>query len=237
MDTVIYNLSFLAIALGVAIAFKLVDKRLTLAFCLLFSIYLALDDLATTLPNVFSLLHVFPGQWNWSGKVYSILLSIVVILGFGMKAQAVGLTLPKTNITIGVIALVPLTLVGVVLGHFFDPDPPTAETLAFQASMPSLAEELAYRGVAPALLLGLVHRRLPPERVPWAVVCAAAIPFGVWHGLAFSSGAFSFDWVPAVYTFIGGVVYGWLRFSTGSLLFPVLAHSFANVAFHLMALT
>lgn len=38
------------------------------------------------------------------------------------------------------------------------------------------------------------------------------------------------------WTLSGGVVYGWLRFSSGSLLFPVLAHSLTNVAFHLTAL-
>jgi uncharacterized protein len=31
---------------------------------------------------------------------------------------------------------------------------------------------------------------------------------------------------------MNGVMGGWLRFKTGSLVFPVLAHSLANVAFH-----
>jgi uncharacterized protein len=237
MDTFIYALSFFVIAFVVAIAFKFLDRRLTVAFCLLFAIYLALDDLVTGLPNLSSLFDVLPGRWNWEGKICSMLLSIVVILGLGMKAEAVGLALPKRNITPAVIALVPLIFIGAFLGYLFDPASPTAETLAFQVSMPGLAEELAYRGIAPALLLGLVHGRSPPTQVPWVVICAAAIPFGVWHGLGYSGGAFSFELVPAAYTFAGGIVYGWLRFSTGSLLFPILAHGFANAAFHLMALT
>ncbi|MND07148.1 hypothetical protein D3C83_289500 [compost metagenome] len=56
------------------------------------------------------------------------------------------------------------------------------------------------------------------------------------HGLGYADGAYSFDVGPALWTFSGGIVYGWLRFSTGSLLFPLLAHSLANVAFHLTPL-
>jgi membrane protease YdiL (CAAX protease family) len=102
--------------------------------------------------------------------------------------------------------------------------------------MPGLAEELAFRGIAPALLLGLVRGKTAAREIPWAVIVIAAIPFGLIHGLGFSDGAYSFAVEPALWTFTGGIAYGWLRFSTGSLLFPLLAHSLANVAFHLTPL-
>lgn len=39
----------------------------------------------------------------------------------------------------------------------------------------------------------------------------------------------------ALNTLAGGIIYGWLRFHTGSLLFPFLAHSLGNLTYSLMA--
>ena len=236
MDTAIYTLSYAAIALLGFIALKPLDIRLAYSFGLLFVLYLTLDDFATGLTYLTSFFNFLPGHWNWEGKIYSLLLSVVVILGLGMNAKAVGLVLPQKNIKLGLIALIPLVLIGVLLGLIHDPAPPSTETIAFQLLMPSAAEELAFRGIAPALLLGLVRGKTPPQGMPWIVVCIAAIPFGVVHGLDVSNGAFSVDLQSALWTLSGGIIYGWLRFSSGSLLFPLLAHSFTNVAFHLTAL-
>lgn len=236
MDAIIYSACLCAIAFAAFVSSKYLDRRVTIVFAAITAIYIGVDDLVTGLASSIPDLRLFSGEWNWSGKTYSLLLSIAVIFGFRINARSLGLVLPDRNIAWAAIALVPLTAVGIVLGQVFEPPPPSAETLAFQALMPSLAEEIAYRGIAPALLLGLVGGRNPPHQVPWIVVCAAAIPFSVVHGMSYAGGEFSFDMVPATYTLAGAIVYGWLRFSTGSLLFPLLAHSFANVAFHLTAL-
>ena len=133
-------------------------------------------------------------------------------------------------------ALFLFILWGLSLGLVFKPSVPSVETLAFQALMPGLAEELAYRGIAPALLLGLICGKEPSQGIPWTVVFTTALAFGIWHGLGYSASGFSFDLMSALFPFIGSIAGGWLRFSSGSLLFPILAHSFANVAFHLTAL-
>jgi hypothetical protein len=110
-----------------------------------------------------------------------------------MNAEATGLVLPLRNIRIGAIALVPLILLGVVLGLVYKPAPPSAETLAFQLLMPGPAEELVYRGIATALLLGLIRGRTPPQEVPWVVIAIAAIPYSLVHGLSYSHGGFALD--------------------------------------------
>lgn len=235
MDTAIYSLSFAAIAFAVAIAFRPFDKRLTVTFCLLFSIYLALDDFATGLPNLSSFFGFLPGQWNWEGKAYSILLSIAFVLALGISPKAAGLTLAQRNIKASLVATVLYIPWAVTLGLLFEPGI-SAETVAFQLTMPGLAEELALRGVAPALLLGLVRGKEAPEAIPWVVVFITAIMFGVWHGFGYSGGAYSFEPVQALLTGFGGLVACWLRFNSGSLVFPVLLHGLANVAFHLTAL-
>jgi uncharacterized protein len=236
MDTAFYTAGYLAIALVAFLALKPFDKRLAFGLGLLFVGYVVLDDFITGLPYAAEVFDLNPAQWNWAGKAYSILLSAAVIAGLGMSAEATGLVLPRRNIKAGIIATILLVPLGVVLALAFDPDPPSAETLAFQLLMPGLAEELAFRGIAPALLLGLIRGRSPGQETPWVVVCIAAVPFAAVHGLGYSEGAFSFELVPALWTFSGGIVYGWLRFSTGSLLFPLLSHNLTNVAFHLTPL-
>jgi uncharacterized protein len=208
---------------------------LTLALGFLFAVYVGLDDLVTGLPPAVAELRFVNSRWNWSGKTYSLILSIIVIIGLGMGSKAVGLVLPQRKLMICSIALIPLSLIGVLLGFIFKPSPPSAETFVFQAMMPGLAEELAYRGIAPALLLGLIRGKSLSETIPWTVICIAAVPFGVVHGLGYSGGEFSFDMVNALYICSGGIIYGWMRFASGSLLFPFLAHSCGNVAFQLTA--
>lgn len=236
MEAVIFSLCFAAIAFLIFLAFKPFDKRLTLGFGLLFAAYLGLDDLVTGLPSGSSAFALIGGEWNWSGKIYSLLLSVAVVLGLGIKAEALGLTLSQKNLKASLIALLLFIAWGFSLGLLFKPSAPSAETLAFQASMPGIVEELAYRGIAPALLLGLIRGKEPPQGVPWAVVLITAVAFGIWHGLSYSDAAFSFDPMSALFPFIGSIAGGWLRFNSGSLLFPVLAHSFANLAFHLTPL-
>jgi membrane protease YdiL (CAAX protease family) len=236
VDTAFYTVGCLAITLLAFLALKPFDKRLAYGFGLLFVAYVVLDDFITGLPYTTEIFDLNPAQWNWAGKAYSILLSAAVIAGFGMTARATGLVLPLRNLGAGIIASILLIPLGVVLALAFRPDPPSAETLAFQLLMPGLAEELAFRGIAPALLLGLIRGKDPGPKTPWVVVCIAAVPFGVVHGLGYANGAYSFDLVPALWTFSGGIVYGWLRFTTGSLLFPLLSHGLTNVAFHLTPL-
>src|SRR5688500_16461439 len=149
MEAVVFSLSFAAIAFLAFLAFKYFDKRLALAFGLLFAAYLGLDDLATSLPSIWPVFGFVGGDWNWAGKIYSILLSFLVILGLGIRAKAIGLTLAQRNVTASLIALFLFVVWGVSLGLLFEPSVPSAETIAFQASMPGLAEELVYRGIAP----------------------------------------------------------------------------------------
>src|SRR3546814_19318867 len=99
--------------------------------------------------------------------------------------------------------------------------------------MPGIVEELVYRGIAPAILLGLIRGKEPSQGIPWAVVFITAIAFGIWHGLSYSDAALQFDPLSALVPFSGSIDGGWLRFNSSSLLFPVLSHRIANVAFHL----
>ena len=236
MNALIVSISLAVIGLAVFLLFKSFDKRLTLGLGVLFAVYIALDDLVTGLASAFPALRLVEGQWNWSGKIYSLALAVVVILALRIKPSAAGITLKQNNLKASLIALVLFIVWGLSLGLLFNPPAPSAETLAFQALMPGISEEIVYRGVAPAILLGLIRGKDPTEGVPWTVVLITAIMFGVWHGLGYSNAGFSFDTLSALFPFIGAIAGGWLRFNSGSLLFPILVHSVANVVFQLAPL-
>ena len=233
MNAVVFALAFAAIAARRCVARSRVDRRGSLGCALLCALYLGLDDLVTGLPSVSGAFDVLGGGWNWSGKLYSLLLSIAVLLALGIRPAAAGLTWRQRNVGTSLVALGLFGAWGFTLGWVFQPGAADVETYLFQATMPGLSEELVYRGIAPAILLGLLRGRDDEPGMPWGVIVVTALVFGVWHGLGYWGGGFSFDWQSALFPFIGSLAGGWLRFHSGSLLFPVLAHGVANVAYYL----
>jgi membrane protease YdiL (CAAX protease family) len=234
MDAAVFALAFTAIAAIVFLASTPLDKRLFVTAALGAALYVGADDFVTGLPWVLTALKFAGTHWNWTGKLLSLALSALAIVTLRLAPDAVGLTLQQRNTKAGVIALLLFIVWGTSLGLLFKPGALDAETLLFQATMPGLSEELVYRGIVPAILLGLVRGKRPThDTVPWVVIVSTAIVFGAWHGLRYSHGSFGFDVLSALFPFIGSIPGGWLRFKTGSLVFPILAHSVANVAFHL----
>ena len=233
MDVVIFSVSFAFVATIAFLLAKPFDKRILVAFALSCAIYLGVDDFVTGLPSMVKGLDVLGDHWNWTGKLLSLALSALIIVALRLSPITIGLTLKHRHTKIGLIALLLFIAWGTCLGLLFKPGAPDAETLAFQVTMPGLSEELVYRGIAPALLLGLIRHKGPTEGIPWVVILVTSVIFGAWHGLNYSDGKFGFDVMSALFPFIGSIPGGWLRFKTGSLVFPVLAHSLANLAFHI----
>jgi membrane protease YdiL (CAAX protease family) len=232
MEALIFSLALATIAAAAFLASKPLEKRILIACALLAAVYIGVDDFVTGLPSLVKGLKLVGASWNWTGKCLSLALSATVIAALRLSPAAVGLTIKQRHTKIGLVALLLFIVWGSCLGLLFKPGVPDMETLLFQASMPGLSEELVYRGIAPAILLGLFRQKQPVDGTPWLVILSTAVVFGAWHGLRYSNGSFGFDAMSALFPFIGSIPGGWLRFKTGSLLFPILAHSLANVAFH-----
>jgi membrane protease YdiL (CAAX protease family) len=232
VNALIFSLAFVACGVAAGLVAKACDRRIAVAGALLFAAYLALDDLATGLPHLMPGFDFLPGEWNWSGKVLSLVFSAVVIVALRLSPDAVGLRLRQAHPRIGWIAVGLFVAWGACLGLLFEPGAPDAETLAFQATMPGLAEEIAYRGIAPALLLSLWPRKPHVDGIPWAVIVATSVLFGLWHALSYADGRFGFDLMSGLFPFLGSLPGGWLRFRTKSLVVPIAGHALANVAFH-----
>ncbi|MBV1775393.1 CPBP family intramembrane metalloprotease [Burkholderiaceae bacterium DAT-1] len=232
MDQAIYHVSYATLACLIALSFNAIDKRISLISASYFSLFIGLDAVITNLPNIIPACVLWHGDWNWSGKLYSLIWSILALRVFGLSAVSAGLTFRQRNIRASLITLAISVPWGLSLGWLFNPSR-SLETLIFQATMPGIAEEIALRGIAPALLLGLFRQHDPSDKMPWIAILISAIMFGCWHALGYANGSFSFEIMAFAFTTIGSIPLGWLRFKSGSVLFPILVHGTATVAFHL----
>lgn len=233
MDGLIFSALFASICFVLCLLAKAVDRRILVFGALLCAVYLGSDDFLTGLPNLVKSIDLIPGHWNWSGKVLSLIFSVVVIAALKLSWDALGLRFKQEHPAIAWIAIGFFIVWGTCLGLLFKPGVPDAETLAFQATMPGLAEEIAYRGIAPAILLSLLNRKPHVDGIPWAVIFATSAMFGIAHALTYSKGEIGFDLMSGLFPFLGSIPGGWVRFKTKSLLVPIAGHGLANLAFHI----
>ncbi|MEO7095972.1 MAG: type II CAAX endopeptidase family protein [Polyangiales bacterium] len=98
-----------------------------------------------------------------------------------------------------------------------------AEFCAVQLVVVALPEELFFRG----FLLGLLETRFPPKR--------RILGGGVGLALVISAGMFALIHLPkdgdprALATFFPGLLFGWMRSSTGSIMASTLTHAGSNI--------
>lgn len=106
-----------------------------------------------------------------------------------------------------------------------------AEFCLVQLLVVALPEELFFRG----FLLGLLEKRFPPQR-RW-------LGGGIGLALVLSSLAFALIHIPKfgdprdLATFFPGLLFGWMRSATGSILAPTLAHGASNILIRILDLS
>jgi membrane protease YdiL (CAAX protease family) len=105
------------------------------------------------------------------------------------------------------------------------------EFVLVQAIVVALPEELFFRGC----LLGLLERRFPPKR--------RILGGGVGLALVLSAAAFALIHLPkdgdprALATFFPGLLFGWMRSATGSILASTVAHASSNILIRVLDLS
>ncbi|MGE3546304.1 MAG: myxosortase family intramembrane protease [Kofleriaceae bacterium] len=106
----------------------------------------------------------------------------------------------------------------------------TAEFCAVQLVVVALPEELFFRG----FLLGLLEQRFPPKR--------RFLGGGVGLALVLTSLAFAVIHLPkdgdprALATFFPGLLFGWMRSATGSILASTVTHASSNILIRFLEL-
>lgn len=105
-----------------------------------------------------------------------------------------------------------------------------AEFCLVQLLVVALPEELFFRG----FLLGLLEKRFPPKR--------RILGGGVGLALVLSSLAFAIIHIPkdgdprVLATFFPGLLFGWMRSATGSILASTITHGCSNILIRLLDL-
>ena len=170
-------------------------------------------------------------DWNWQGKALALAatLLIVALPVFGWRRS--GLTLAQAAGSLK--AAVPVALLYIVffagIAWLFPTEPASAETVAFQLTMPGLEEEPFYRGI---LLFALDRAFLGRKQIlgvgwGWGAVLSCVL-FGLAHAFGYSDGQFSFDpWTMAL-TAVPSFIGVWLVLRTRSVLLPIVLHNFGN---------
>lgn len=159
-------------------------------------------------------------------------LILLVATWRGLTWRDVGVTAPAAGWWRPVLAVLVATVVLQLLTGPMGNIKPTAETFAFQATVPGLDEELLFRGV----LLVLLDRALTARRAMWGgqVGWSALITtllFGLGHGLFIRDGAtLAVDPTAIITTSIVGLILVWVRIRGASLVPAVLVHNGINVS-------
>lgn len=173
-------------------------------------------------------------QFNWQGKILALIAMIVlIVLWRGLSWKNIGFTKPKPGTwwRLGVTSLAIVLVWTVIAGAPETPSlMPNAETILFQAFIPSLDEELIWRGI----LWVLIAQAFPATRrfsgYGWSLLITTAL-FAVGHMINIQSGfVLSFAVVPLITTGIAGFVLGWIRARSGSIIPAMILHTVLNLS-------
>lgn len=172
---------------------------------------------------------LIPGQWNWEGKLLALAASLAVAGVLGWRRCGVTWRQADLKAPLIVAGLYALLFVGLALA--FPNEPASAETMAFQLSMPGLEEELFYRGVLLLVLDRAFAGRVRLLGVDWGWGAAlSCVLFGLAHAFSVTPSGVSFEPLYFALTTGPSFIAVWVRLRTGSILLPVLMHNVGNAA-------
>lgn len=202
---------------------------------ILFCLFFIITNFLNAIPGYFDSLKILTSQWNWNGKIISLLFSIVFIMifyrllkdnyFFTIKQKENSI---KSTVSVMITILIIISLFMMLSGEKVKLN---IETLAFQISLPSLDEEFSYRGIMLGLLAPSISNYFSIYKFKLSnpAIWITAILFGLVHGFNLT-----IDWQLQInffsfgYTFALGLIWGWMVLKSGSILIPILSHSSNN---------
>jgi len=166
------------------VIFTMKNRRLeNLKILLIFSIFYLLNCSLLYLPLEFKELRICNGNWNWSGKLFAVLGSIIFLLvyrKFDLKDYYLTFKQDKKILKKGMIIVSVILLIQSILNWIYNsPKEWNLETILFQLTMPGFDEEIAFRGI----MLGLLTKILKPNSIIHPAILITALLFGMTHGL------------------------------------------------------
>ncbi|KPF79302.1 abortive infection protein [Brevundimonas sp. AAP58] len=231
MDGVIGTAGVVAILLGLGTVIGIVQpSAISWRWMIAAAALVVLNDVLLT-SGYRTLPDFVGGDWNWQGKLLALFATLAVAALPTIGWRASGLTLRQAPGSLKAALMVSLVYGAffLTLALVFPNETASAETIAFQLTMPGLEEEAFYRGVLLLVLGRAFTARLSLLGVEWhwgAVL--SCILFGLAHALSVSDGVFAFDTLTMALTGVPSVIGVWLVLRTRSVLLPVLMHNFGN---------
>ena len=197
-----------------------------------------IDAMLLNITTWASTVDIFPGRWNWEGKIAALVFALIVLSALpGEQREGVGLTATPPRRRWFALLVVSATACGFALArtvYFSEPEGLDFGTLAYQATLPGLHEELTFRGVWWVLLGAMLDpERVSEDRIPWRTLAATTVLFASVHAVDFAvDGALSIDWLYFAATSISGLSYGLLQAIGRAVWVPILVHGLVNVTIY-----
>lgn len=231
IDSAITDLSLAALLLVGGVLVGLVDRRRVEWRWLLVAVGLVVAYNFLLARGYGLVPRVVGGDWNWQGMALAFIgtLALAALPGLGWRRAGLTLAQRQGSLRWAIPVALLYCLYPIAIRFAFGGSDPTAEAIAFQATLPGMAEEAFYRGLLLLALDQAFRSRLRLAGVEWGfgAVMSCAL-FGGVHALGYSDGAFAFDALTFVLTGGPAFVAVWLRYRTGSILLPILIHNFGN---------
>lgn len=98
----------------------------------------------------------------------------------------------------------------------------------FELVLVPAGEELVFRGVPLGWLLSRLTEGRPAPAAARLAIIVSAVAFGAGHASNALFGAGDFALVQVVAATVLGLIFGWLRIETGSIIAPILLHGVVN---------
>jgi len=182
-------------------------------------------------------------RWNWVGKFLAFIFSIIFVFIFHKSFNGNNFfTLKQKEKSIKpILFVIGLILVIAASFNYFTPENNALnyDTLAFQISMPGFDEEFAFRGIMLGLLLKTLNDSIKIGKIKLinTALLITALLFGLIHGIPLTPYLdFQFDYFSFCYTFIFGLIWGWMVLKSKSILTPILSHNLTNFISTLMTM-
>ncbi len=210
------------------------DKSKSKNSLVLLALYVLIYLIILPLPNIFPAIKIIHGNWNWSGKIYSIIISLFYL--FLIRKEIEGnnyFTLSQKNIRFRRYLYFVIVILIYFIYHAHTKSTTLAqkEQLLFQLIMPSLDEEIAFRVIMLGLLLNSVRKEIQISKYTLTniPILLSSLIFGLGHSIFINpSWEFYFNGTEFVSTFLIGFFFGWLSIKNESILMPLLIHSILN---------
>ena len=178
----------------------------------------------------------------WQSMLLLAIFSLGVVL-LTRAARSYGLTLNlDRQAWRDIVILTILLLMFVMIRNYFlrmiglanREGTPGLEFLLYQATLPGIAEELAYRGVIQTQLNKILGQPWKLFKVPlgWGFIVTAVIFWAI-HAFRVEGLSLSFYWQTLTLQMVVGLVLGWMRERSGSILPGVMAHNLVNLVWTL----